>query len=208
MFFPSFPTAFCLPNWGPISGSSDSDVRCRSHGKGRTVPTLLRDTRAALGSSLKEPGMPPTPAIAWPEIKKDTSFLHIYIYKTSYLRSCRSCSYFAQHHFLYQLPPSRARNSLFPLPLTPCLVQRELTMNLFLLESCKSLVLYIPMLFNYVIVPWQLSSTSSSLRQAHMGQYQQTCTEARDWQDKYLQWHSVTVVLLVIYQACGWRDQN
>lgn len=79
MFFPSFPTAFCLPNWGPISGSSDSDVRCRSHGKGRTVPTLLRDTRAALGSSLKEPGMPPTPAIAWPEIKKDTSFLHIYI---------------------------------------------------------------------------------------------------------------------------------
>lgn len=75
MFFPSFPTALCLPNRGPISGSADCNIRCRSCRKGSTVPTRPQDTRAALGSSIKEPGMPPTPAIAWPEIKKDTSCL-------------------------------------------------------------------------------------------------------------------------------------
>lgn len=166
MFFTSFPTAFCLPNWGPISGSSDSDVRCRSRRKGRMVPTLPQDTCAAPGSSLKEPGMPPTPAIAWPEIKKDTSFLHTYIKQATW-GAAEAAVTLHTTTFSTSCPITRWEQPV-PLTPTPHLVQRELTMNLFLLESCKSLFLYIPMLFNYVIVPWQLSFTSSSLCQAHI----------------------------------------
>lgn len=154
MFFPSFPTAFCLPIWGPISGSSDCNIRCRSCRKSRTVPTLPQDTSAALGSSLKQPGMPPTPATAWPEVKKDTSFLHTYIKQATWGAAGGAVTL---HNTTFSTSCPHQ-----PVLLTPDAsfgAERALH-EIISSEELEVTAFAHSMFFNHVIVPQQLSSTS------------------------------------------------